>query len=164
MSLWFCDRRFGRADARQAGITTGRIWPPGSIHRPLSSDQGKAARTGCDAKLRFESWRVMAASVMRYGGKMPLEDSGSAGWQGVSGIGLLEGDCFATLIHDRLFPVHFSPADWESRVESWMPNEAWKATTRISRRFSVWDVVQSEYQAADKILFNKKNLIASKVR
>ena len=66
---------------------------------------------------------------MRYGGKMPLEDSGSAGWQGVSGIGLLEGDCFATLIHDRLFPVHFSPADWESRVESWMPNEAWKATT-----------------------------------
>ena len=54
---------------------------------------------------------------MRYGGKMPLEDSGSAGWQGVSGIGLLEGDCFATLIHGRLFPVHFSPADWESRVE-----------------------------------------------
>ncbi len=101
---------------------------------------------------------------MRYGGKMPLEDSGSAGWQGVSGIGLLEGDCFATLIHGRLFPVHFSPADWESRVESWMPNEAWKATTRISRRFSVWDVVQSEYQTADRMLFNKKNLIASKVR
>ena len=101
VSLWFCDRRFGRADARQAGITTGRIWSPGSIHRPLSSDQGKAARTGRDAKLRFESRRVMAAAVMRYGDKMPLDGSGSAGWQGVSGIGLLEGDRFATLLHGR---------------------------------------------------------------
>ena len=111
MSLWFCDRRFGRADARQAGITTGRIWPPGSIHRPLSSDQGEAARTGSDAKLRFESRRVMAAAVMRYGDKMLLDDSGSAGWQGVAGIGLLGGDCFATLIHGRLFSVEISPAD-----------------------------------------------------
>ena len=106
----------------------------------------------------------MAAAVMRYGDKMPLDGSGSAGWQGVSGIGLLEGDCFATLIHGRLFPVHFSPADWESRVESWMPNEAWKATTRTSGRFSAWEVAQSEVQTGDRMLFNNKILIASKVR
>ena len=63
-----------------------------------------------------------------------------------------------------LFSVEISPADWESRVESWMPNEAWKATTRTSGRFSAWEVAQSEVQTGDRMLFNNKILIASKVR
>ena len=45
-----------------------------------------------------------------------------------------------------------------------MTNEALKATTRTSGRFSAWEVAQSEVQTGDRMLFNNKILIASKVR
>lgn len=106
----------------------------------------------------------MAAAVMRYGDKMLLDDSGSAGWQGVSGIGLLEGDCFATLLHGRfVFCRNFTRRlgitrgimDAKRGLEGHHQNQ-WKV--------AAWDVAQSEFQTADRMLFNNKILIASKVR
>ena len=63
-----------------------------------------------------------------------------------------------------LFSVEISPPDWESLVESWMPNQACNVTIRISCRFSVLEVAQSEYQTADRMLVKNKIPIASKVR